>query len=134
VFKLSIVSPERILFEEEIRSLIVPGSEGYLGVLAHHAPLIATLKVGKITIRDAEDREKVMAISGGFIEVSDNVATILANTAELVEELDLNRAEEALRRAQETLNLNVTSAEKEKAQHSLAKAKNRINLYKESHL
>jgi F-type H+-transporting ATPase subunit epsilon len=133
VFKLSIVSPERILFEDEIRSLIVPGSEGYLGVLAHHAPLIATLKVGKITIKDETNVEKIMAISGGFIEVSNNVATILADTVELVDEIDLERAEGALKRAQELLNLDVSNVERERARHSAEKAKNRIALYKETH-
>jgi F-type H+-transporting ATPase subunit epsilon len=133
VFKLSIVSPERILFEDEIRSLIVPGSEGYLGVLAHHAPLIATLKVGKITIKDESNVEKIMAISGGFIEVSNNVATILADTVELVDEIDLERAQDALNRAQELLNLDVSNVEKERARHSLEKARNRIALYKETH-
>ncbi len=133
MFKLSIVSPERILFEDEIRSLVVPGSEGYLGVLSHHAPLIATLKVGKITIKDEENHETILAVSGGFIEVSDNTATVLADTVEFVDELDLNRAEDALRRAQELLNMELTSDEKLRAQHSVEKARNRINLYKEGH-
>ena len=127
------MSPERILFEDEIRSLIVPGSEGYLGVLANHAPLIATLKVGKITIKDESNVEKIMAISGGFIEVSNNTATILADTVELVDEIDLARAQDALKRAQDALNLDVSRSEQERARHSLAKAKNRITLYKETH-
>jgi F-type H+-transporting ATPase subunit epsilon len=133
VFKLSIVSPERILFEDEIRSLVVPGSEGYLGILSHHAPLIATLKVGKITIKDDENHERILAVSGGFIEVSNNTATVLADTVEFVDELDLDRAEDELRRAQELLNMELTSDERLRAQHSVEKARNRINLYKEGH-
>lgn len=133
MFKLSIVSPERILYEDEIRSLIVPGSEGYLGVLSNHAPLIATLKVGKITIKDETDIEKILAISGGFIEVSGNTATILADAVEFVEEIDLQRAKDALARAQEVLNLEVSAEEKARAQHSMAKARNRINLREERH-
>lgn len=133
MFKLSIVSPERILFEDEIRSLVVPGSEGYLGVLSHHAPLIATLKVGKITIKDEENHERTLAVSGGFIEVSNNTATVLADTVEFVDELDLNRAEDALKRAQELLNVELSSDERLRAEHSVEKARNRINLYKEGH-
>jgi F-type H+-transporting ATPase subunit epsilon len=130
VFKLSIVSPERILFEEEIESLVVPGSEGYLGVLSHHAPLIAGLKVGKITLRNQENVEKTLAISGGFIEVSDNQATILADSVEFVDEIDLSRAESRLQRAQELLNMEVSDQERLRAQHSLEKARNRIKLAK----
>jgi F-type H+-transporting ATPase subunit epsilon len=130
MFKLSIVSPERILFEEEIHSLIVPGSEGYLGVLSNHAPLIATLKVGKVTIVDKDNVEKLMAISGGFIEVSDNQATILADTIEFVDEIDLNRAQESLKQAEELLNMELSDQERLRAQHSREKAKNRIRLVK----
>ena len=130
MFKLSIVSPERILFEEEIESLVVPGSEGYLGILSHHAPLIAGLKVGKIRLRTQENVEKTLAISGGFIDVSDNQATILADSVEFVDEIDLNRAEGELQRAQELLNMEVSDQERLRAQHSLDKARNRIKLAK----
>lgn len=128
MFKLSIVSPERILFEEEINSLIVPGSEGYLGILSHHAPLIATLKVGKITLKNADNVEKILAVSGGFIEVSNNQATILADTVEFIDEIDLDRAQTAMQRAQELLNMELTDQDRLRAQHSIEKAKNRIKL------
>jgi F-type H+-transporting ATPase subunit epsilon len=130
MFKLSIVSPERTLYEDNVESLIVPGGDGYLGILSHHAPLISTLKVGEITFRDTDKKEIVMATSGGFIEVSDNVASILVDTAEFLDEIDLGRAENELHRAEELLNLTVTDADHDRAIHSREKARNRINLFK----
>jgi F-type H+-transporting ATPase subunit epsilon len=130
MFKLSIVSPERTLFEDNVESLIVPGGDGYLGILSHHAPLISTLKVGEISFRDTDKKEVVMATSGGFIEVSDNVASILVDTAEFLDEIDLSRAENELHRAEELLNITVTTADHDRAIHSREKALNRINLIK----
>lgn len=130
MFKLSIVSPERIMFEDEVVSLVVPGGEGYLGVLTDHAPLISTLKVGEITFRTKDNKEVAMATSGGFFEVSDNIATILTDTAEFVDQIDLSRAEDELRRAGELLNMELSRSEHEMAKHSLEKARNRLNLIK----
>jgi F-type H+-transporting ATPase subunit epsilon len=130
MFKLSIVSPERIMYEDDVISLIVPGGEGYLGVLTDHAPLISTLKVGEITFKTSENREVAMATSGGFIEVSDNVASILVDTAEFVEQIDMTRAEAELRRAGELLNMELSPPDRETAKHSHDKAHNRIELIK----
>ncbi len=129
-FKLSIVSPERILFEDEVTSLVVPGGEGYLGILANHAPLISTLKVGEIKYKDRSNREVWMATSGGFIEVSNNKATILVETAEFVDELDFDRAQKELQRAESLLGLDLSSLDRELAVHSREKAKNRLDCIK----
>lgn len=129
-FKLSIVSPERILFEDEVTSLVVPGGEGYLGILANHAPLISTLKVGEIKYRDLSNREVWMATSGGFIEVSNNKATILVETAEFVDELDLGRAQKELQRAEGLLNMDLSASDREIAVHSRHKALNRLDCIK----
>lgn len=129
-FKLSIVSPERILFEDEVVSLVVPGGEGYLGILSNHAPLISTLKVGEIKFRDRNNKELWMATSGGFIEVSNNKATILADTAEFVHEIDHGRAMKELQRAEGLLNMDLSSTDRELAKHSREKAKNRLEIIK----
>ena len=129
-FKLSIVSPERILFEDEVVSLVVPGGEGYLGILSNHAPLISTLKVGEIKFRDRNNKELWMATSGGFIEVSNNKATILADTAEFVHEIDHGRAMKELERAEGLLNMDLSSSDREVAKHSREKAKNRLEIIK----
>lgn len=129
-FKLSIVSPERILFEDDVVSLVVPGGEGYLGILSNHAPLISTLKVGEIKFRDKNNKELWMATSGGFIEVSNNKATILADTAEFVHEIDHGRAMKELQHAEGLLNMDLSSSDREIAKHSREKAKNRLDCIK----
>jgi len=96
--KLEVVTPERKALTAETSSLIVPAIGGYLGVLYNHAPLISGLDSGVIKYKTSGDYEK-MAISGGFLEVSNNKATILANTAELAGEIDIARAQAAKERA-----------------------------------
>jgi len=83
-FRLQIVTAERIVFDESVTSIIAPGTLGYLGVLAHHAPLLTTLSSGKLTIR-RDDRTRQYRVQGGFLEVSNNVATILADGLEAME-------------------------------------------------
>ena len=83
-FHVNIVLPSRIAYEGDIESLVVPAQEGYLGVLAHHAPIIAQLKPGKITLRDSNDKIINFNLkSNGFLEVSDNKATLLLDSLEL---------------------------------------------------
>lgn len=77
-FQLKIYTQEKKVFEGEVTSLVAPGEMGYLGVLAHHAPLLTTLGEGKLTIRKGHETNEFM-ISGGFLEVHNNQATILAD-------------------------------------------------------
>ena len=101
--RLDIVTAEReVLREEGLDAVIAPGSEGQLGILPRHAPLMTTLDPGELRARRGGD-EIVLAISGGFLEVRDDVVTVLADTAEQAEEIDVTRAEEARRRAEEIL-------------------------------
>ena len=78
-FKLSILTPERTVFEGDVEYVEVPGSEGYLGVLAHHAALVTALASGTLTVRRAGGTDERMEVSGGFFEVSNNRATVLAD-------------------------------------------------------
>ena len=128
MFKLSVVSPERVLYEQEVQGIVVPGSEGYLGVLSNHAPLISSLVPGKITITESDEKQRIAAVSGGFIEVSDNVATILAETVEFVEEIDLDRARTAYQRAKERLGLKHPTIDVQRAQAALRRAENRLKI------
>jgi len=79
-FQLSILTPERTVFEGDVEYLQVPGSQGYLGVLAHHAALVTTLADGTLTVQHAGGQEEHMTVSGGFFEVSNNRATVLADS------------------------------------------------------
>jgi F-type H+-transporting ATPase subunit epsilon len=143
-FTLRLVTPQRLVSESEIVFLEAPGSEGYLGVLAHHAPLITTLRPGRLDARDPSGAMRHYAVSGGFLEVSDNRATVLADAVERPEDIDVARAERSLRRAEERLRdgyghatlspagedaravAEVTEIDRARAQRSLERAKNRI--------
>ena len=79
-FTLSVLTPERSVFEGAVEYVEVPGSEGYLGVLAHHAALVTGLQSGTLTVRKSGGEVARFAVSGGFIEVGHNRATVLADT------------------------------------------------------
>ncbi|WP_061232375.1 ATP synthase F1 subunit epsilon [Leptospira noguchii] len=86
--KVSVISPEKILYKGEVDSLIVPSSEGFFGILPDHAPLVATLGIGVLEIRKS-DKLKVLSVEGGFIEVKDNSISILTDHGALKEDIDL---------------------------------------------
>jgi F-type H+-transporting ATPase subunit epsilon len=138
-FTFRLVTPQRLLLESEVVSLQVPGSEGYLGVLAHHAPLITALRPGRLDVRDTKGATRSYAVSGGFLEVSGNRATVLADTAERKDEIDVPRAEACVKRAEERLSpgmamgggagaATATAIDKERAQRALERAKNRLHV------
>ena len=81
VFKLSILTPERTVFEGDVQYVEAPGSEGYFGVLANHAALVTALAKGTLTVRGATGTEERWEVAGGFFEVSNNSATVLADSA-----------------------------------------------------
>lgn len=134
MFKLSVVTPIAVYFENEVSSVVAPGSDGYLGILANHAPLITSLEPGLLTIRDAGDDEKEFAIGGGFLEVSNNKATILAESIERLSEIDLERARAAFKRSQDRIAGLITDEDIDlkRSRHALAKALNRITLIRRS--
>jgi F-type H+-transporting ATPase subunit epsilon len=136
MFTLSIVTPEKIAFEAQIRSLVVPGTEGYLGVLANHAPLITALKPGRIEFSDSSGKVTMMAVSGGFLEVSNNTATILADAVEPADEIDIERAQAAYDRERTRIisaGKGETDIDLPRARRGLERAANRIKVYKELH-
>ena len=97
--KFKIVTPERIVYEDEIDQVTLPTADGEITVLPNHIPLISILVSGELDLRKGGE-EIAMAVSGGMIEVRNNEMTILADTAERAEEIDLKRAEEARQRAE----------------------------------
>jgi F-type H+-transporting ATPase subunit epsilon len=101
--ELIIVTPERQLLREKVVEVTLPGADGQLGVLPGHAPLITELGIGELTYRGQGGSEGTLAIISGFTEVLGDRVTVLAETAERPEEIDLSRAEEAKKRAEERL-------------------------------
>jgi F-type H+-transporting ATPase subunit epsilon len=130
LFSLKILTLEKSFYEGEVDSITAPGSEGYFGVLAHHAPLIATLCPGKLTVKEGDDEENVYAVSGGFLEVSENRVTLLADAIECVDEIDLRRAEEAKNRALERIRSRRGDVDLARAEASLSRALNRVTVHR----
>lgn len=128
-YPLRVVSVERSLFEGEVEYMIATGAEGELGVLARHAPLMTILKPGPLRIQEIfGGPEQVLFVGGGFLEVLPERVTVLADVAEHAEEISVERAEEARRRAQERLAGTLTSAEESEFQNALAVAEARLRL------
>ena len=100
--RCEIVSQDRMVFEGDVDIVVLPGAEGEMGVLPHHAPLLTTLKYGFIKVRQ-QGNEQVFTVAGGVAEVQPEIVTILADAAENIEEIDERRAEQARQRAQEAL-------------------------------
>jgi F-type H+-transporting ATPase subunit epsilon len=99
---LEIVTPERLAYSDEVDSVVLPGSEGELGVLPHHAPLVSMLGVGELRIRK-DGNEESFAIAGGFLQVRPDKVVVMAETADMASEIDLETAQEARREAERAL-------------------------------
>jgi F-type H+-transporting ATPase subunit epsilon len=100
--RCEIVSQDRTVFQGDVDIVILPGAAGEMGILPHHAPVLAILKYGVIKIR-INGKEELFTVAGGLAEVQPNIVTILADAAENVEEIDITRAQAAKKRAEEAL-------------------------------
>jgi F-type H+-transporting ATPase subunit epsilon len=125
---LDIVTPERKVYSDQVDMVSVRGVEGELGIMANHAPLATPLAISIVTIKKGTEVVRI-AISGGFLEVGSNKVIILAETAELPEDIDIERAREALHRAEQRL-AHKSNSEFDivRAQSAFNRALNRINL------
>jgi F-type H+-transporting ATPase subunit epsilon len=126
-FKVTVVTPEKTTFESEAVSVILPGTEGYLGIWANHAPLVTGIQPGVLTIKESEGGKlKYLSVSGGFVEVSRNQVNVMCDSCELASEIDINRAKAAIARAKERLRSAEMEVDKERARFALEKAQARI--------
>lgn len=100
--RCEVVTQERVVYDQAVDMVIAPGSEGELGILPHHVPLLTALAAGELRLRVGND-ESSFAIGGGFMEVQPDHVTILATAAEQAEEIDIERAEAARKRAKRLL-------------------------------
>ncbi|MCL6519695.1 MAG: F0F1 ATP synthase subunit epsilon [Armatimonadetes bacterium] len=127
-FKLEIATPERVVLQVDAVSLVVPGIEGSLGILADHAPLVAELDIGEAVVHQQDGNVMRLAVSGGFIEVRKNIVRILADSAERAEEIDVARAEAAKRRAEERLKERARGVDYARAEAALKRALTRLKV------
>jgi F-type H+-transporting ATPase subunit epsilon len=123
---LEIITAERQVYGEEVDMVIAPGIDGQLGILPHHAPLMTVLQPGEITIRKGGS-DDYLAVTGGFLEVLGNRVSILADAAERSDEIDEERAQEAMRRAQERITGQPAEMELGRAVASMRRAQMRLD-------
>lgn len=126
---LDIVTPSKSVFKGEIKSITVPGTEGGFQVLKNHAPIVSTFDIGMIKVEFLDSKVNYYSTAGGTIEVLDNEIVVLADSIELVSEIDVERAERAKKRAEERLAERASDINLTRARASLARAINRLNIY-----
>ncbi len=122
---LKVVTPDKLFFEGEIDMLVARTIEGDVGILLNHSPLVTILDIGRLVIKDGDER-KVAACAGGYIDVRNNNITVVSDACEWEDEIDINRAERAKERASRKLEDKDTDTFK--AELALKKAINRINV------
>ncbi len=127
-FPLELVSPEKLLFSEPVQSVIAPGIDGSFGVLAGHAPLLTELQVGIVKITLQNGLEAFLAVSGGYMQVTKEKVIILAASAELSEEIDVDRARASADSARKLLEVPDSSINAEEVRLGLERALNRIRV------
>jgi F-type H+-transporting ATPase subunit epsilon len=126
-FQLEIVTPEKLVVKDIAQEMQIPGKNGYLGILPGHAPLITELAVGEISYRN-DGSTHYLAVAWGFAEVLPDKVTILAETAERAEEINVQRAEEARKRAEDRLKSANPDTDFTRAQNSLQRAETRLDV------
>jgi len=124
---LELVTPDRAIARETVDEVQIPGSEGYLGVLPGHTPLLTTLQVGELWFRQGDEKYYVL-VAFGFAEILPDRVTILAQIAERAEDIDVSRAREAERRSRQRLESTPSNMDVERARISLMKSLIRLQV------
>jgi F-type H+-transporting ATPase subunit epsilon len=126
--RFEFIAQERRILEEEVSMVIAPGAGGVLGILPRHAPLMAVIVPGELIVKKAGEPDRFYAVGGGFMEVRPDKVILLARSGEAAEEIDLQRAQEARRRAEELLTgVQIDSAERRRVME-LALRRSRVRL------
>ena len=125
--RLEIVTPERVVLTDDVDMVIAPASEGYVGILPHHAPLLTTLGPGELRVKKG-GAETSLAVFGGFMDVRPDRVVVLTEAAEHAEEIDEARAEQARARAREVLQAGPVGLEEARARASLERAMVRLRV------
>jgi F-type H+-transporting ATPase subunit epsilon len=125
---LEVITPERKVYEDDVDMVVAPASEGYVGILPHHAPLFTTLGPGEFKVKKG-GVEEVLAVFGGFMDVRGDRVVVLTDAAEPAEEIDANRAQQARERAQQILAAGPASAaDEQRARAELQRALVRLRV------
>ena len=125
---LEVITPERKVYEEDVDMVVAPATEGYVGILPHHAPLFTTLGPGEFKVKRS-GVEEVLAVFGGFMDVRSDRVVVLTDAAEHAEEIDASRAQQARDRAQEVLAAGPASAaDEQRARAELQRALVRLRV------
>lgn len=135
MFHLTIVTPEKTIYEGDVISLVAPAVDGEIGILTNHHPLVTKLGVGGLRIKKNDGVEEVLFLNGGYLEVNNNKATVLANVLEYVEEIEKEQARQARERAQSMLknasdDLEYEKLEKELQMHMMRERMAEIHQYR----
>ncbi len=127
---IEIISPDSQVLKDQAESITVPGTSGSFQVLKNHAPLISTFEIGIIKVKKSGNDPMHFTTSGGTVEVNKNKVLVLSDSIEKVDKIDINRAEEAKKRAEERLtNKNAETVDVARAEAALNRAVNRIKAY-----
>jgi F-type H+-transporting ATPase subunit epsilon len=126
-FQLQVATPERLFVDEQVSEAEIPGKNGYMGILAGHAPLLSALKPGVLTYSGGSGGQHALVIDGGFVEVFDNHFRVLADHAESPENVQVDRARQQLEEANRKLQQARDSSESEAALRSIEQAQARID-------
>ncbi len=130
---LEIVTPEKLAYRDQVDEVIVPGIDGQLGILPHHAPLLTVLGIGELRIRKGSE-EEYFAIAGGFLQVRPDKVVVMAETADMASEIDIARAEQARKDAEAALSSSyVEPADMANARAALDRALLRIRVAERRH-
>ena len=128
---LEIVTAERLVYSADVDVVVAPGIEGQLGILPQHAPLMTMLQPGELMVRQ-DGEEHSIFVSGGFLEVQGDKVTVLADTAERADEIDIARAEEAKLRAEQRIALPSTEADHARVQAAMLRSLMRLKVAEKS--
>ena len=130
-FRLEIATPDRPLLDKPVEEAQIPATTGYLGILPHHAPLLAELGVGKLSYKVGGKEESLLVLEG-FLEVLPDHVRVLANAAENPSDIDIQRAQVAYDRASKRLSIDVQDVDKARAMRALKRAEARLEAVKKS--
>jgi F-type H+-transporting ATPase subunit epsilon len=131
MIKIEVVTPEKRVVDDQASEITIPGSTGYLGILPGHAPLITEIAVGEIAYKDSHGARQLLAVAWGFAEVLPDKVTVLAETAEKATDIDLERAQQARQRAEESIKSAAVGTDTSEAANALKRAESRIKVAKD---